>query len=369
MGIEKISLGFDGDYYEGEVKDGKPNGFGTRYIDFKPQYRGYFYNGLAYGFGTSYTEEGHVLYEGMFEDDCFSGEGIVYYPNKQKMLEGVFAWDELVNGKVFSPEGWLQKEGMFQNQQLHGEGTIYNRSGHIKCKGIFYQNMLIGIHGTFDQNPFLENLGKWRGNVFSLQSDALQVKMQFVDGVQHGETVLAEVDGKVRATFSFDQGKLFYQKRYINGQLEREGEVQEYDLNGHGKVYNLDGTLSYEGTMKNGKRHGRGRAILNGDILTAEYEYDIQQGEGEVHNQEGRLVYKGFLLDELIDGEGTYYYEDGTYFVGRMAFGFPQKGTYYNAKGQVIYQEDRQQLDLTVITSVYQSQDQGVVRRNKNKLS
>lgn len=53
MTTEILSLGREGDYYEGTVKDDLPNGFGTRYIDFKPEYKGAFYNGAAYGFGTS----------------------------------------------------------------------------------------------------------------------------------------------------------------------------------------------------------------------------------------------------------------------------------------------------------------------------
>lgn len=106
--------------------------------------------------------------------------------------------------------------------------------------------------------------------------------------------------------------------------------------------------------MQNGKRHGMGTVILNnGDHLTAAYSNDIQQGTGEVRTPEGRLIYKGNLFDEQIHGEGTYYYEDGSYFVGHMAFGFPQKGTHYDAAGRVISHENRPLLDRAITAHVH----------------
>lgn len=290
----------------------------------------------------------------MFEDDCFCGEGTLYYPTGQKMLEGLFALDQLVRGKVFSPEGVLIKEGMFQQQKLHGKGARYDSTGAITCKGIFYENILIGIEGQINENPFLQHYGKWQGTILDVQSERFGVKMHFLDGLQHGETILSDENRQLKATFSFEQGHLKYHKRYRNHCLSIEGEVKDYDLNGHGKIYNSRGALCYEGLLQNGKRHGMGTVILNnGDHLTAAYSNDIQQGTGEVRTPEGRLIYKGDLFDEQIHGEGTYYYEDGSYFVGHMAFGFPQKGTHYDAAGRVISHENRPLLDRAITAHVH----------------
>ncbi|MEG0384671.1 MAG: hypothetical protein RR642_07960 [Solibacillus sp.] len=62
------------------------------------------------------------------------------------------------------------------------------------------------------------------------------------------------------------------------------------------------------------------------------------------------------MFDEQIHGEGTYNYKDGSYFVGRMAFNFPQKGTHYDAAGRVIRHENCQLSDMAVYASVHRGQ-------------
>ena len=66
--------------YEGEVKDGLPNGQGTSYWANGDRYEGEFKDGKFNGQGTLYFAYGH-RYEGEFKDGIIHGQGTFYSKN------------------------------------------------------------------------------------------------------------------------------------------------------------------------------------------------------------------------------------------------------------------------------------------------
>lgn len=69
----------DGSYYQGELKDGKPNGKGKVYSsDGKLEWEGTFVDGSLTGNGTMYDPTGKVLYDGHFKDWKFDSNGKYY---------------------------------------------------------------------------------------------------------------------------------------------------------------------------------------------------------------------------------------------------------------------------------------------------
>lgn len=58
----------EGAVYEGELKNDKPNGEGTLFVDDHIAYKGGFKDGLRHGHGISYRKDGRILFDGEWRD-------------------------------------------------------------------------------------------------------------------------------------------------------------------------------------------------------------------------------------------------------------------------------------------------------------
>ena len=85
-----------GRYYEGDLEDGEPYGFGSMVYPNGTHYRGQFVNGYREGRGTAVFYDGS-RYEGEWRDDTMNGHGVLTLPDGQR-YEGVF-----VNGEWRRP--------------------------------------------------------------------------------------------------------------------------------------------------------------------------------------------------------------------------------------------------------------------------
>ena len=68
-----------------------------------------------------------------------------------------------------------------------------------------------------------------------------------------------------------------------------------------GKMFHENGTLMYEGDMKNGERHGNGKMYYeNGTLM---YEGDMKNGlpygSGKTYRENGTLIYEGKMENGL----------------------------------------------------------------------
>lgn len=102
---EIFKLSLSNGSYEGELKDGKLNGFGTYTFNNGDKYEGHWKDGKKHGHGT-YT---HPLgtYVGDWVNDKRHGNGITY----------------LTSGSVY--------EGQFRDDNWNGFGTLKMNDGHI----------------------------------------------------------------------------------------------------------------------------------------------------------------------------------------------------------------------------------------------
>ena len=168
-----------GNYYIGELVDGKANGRGEMLITEKMKFVGDFHNDLPYGKGvlenlkdkSIYTgdvvngvKEGYgelklidgIIYEGGFKNDKFNGQGKITFPNGRKYIgefknnkmngEGVFSWEDGKNyegmyvdnmkqgyGKLTLNEDKYYEGDWFNNKQ-HGDGVLYFNGKKTKAK-------------------------------------------------------------------------------------------------------------------------------------------------------------------------------------------------------------------------------------------
>lgn len=113
--------------YEGEYKNDKFNGHGKLYEIYED------------------TNEIYLYYEGNFKDNQIFGEGIKYYKNKSKKIEGNFLNINSYKGKYYDPdnhlifEGGVSHEIPFKSPQL----KIYNDNGNLIYDQKIYKSEII----------------------------------------------------------------------------------------------------------------------------------------------------------------------------------------------------------------------------------
>ena len=102
----------DGVVYDGEVTDGKPNGFGSLKSPGQV-YKGFFVDGQQNGSGKILYDDGKV-YEGQVSDGKPSGTGILCYPADSfiKKFDGEFK-NGIIDGQG---EGWFSDNSYYKGQ-------------------------------------------------------------------------------------------------------------------------------------------------------------------------------------------------------------------------------------------------------------
>ncbi len=249
-------------WYEGEMTNGIPNGYGKLYFvdmdcsglvndyasdgDFSTlyhlfknvglRYKGYFLDGKFYGNGTLYIcrhdctfdrELGTYVYEtnnifpnnslpiysGGFKDNMFDGVGQLYTYNREQ-----FENYDVVD---LSFRQLILYSGHFKKNYPHGFGTLYPK---VYKQGIY--------HYFYDEDAdesLLNNTISSKYNECVTSYDYWSCVGEFVDGV-------------------LTSGKVFNTSNI----LKYEGGIECGEFIGYGKYYNDDGTIRCEGIFKDG---------------------------------------------------------------------------------------------------------------------
>ena len=153
--------------YVGEFKDGEINGFGDFIFEDKTEYKGQFANGLFNGKGKMVWKNG-IVYEGNFLDSTLNGEGIITSTTKSENYKGNFDKNEF-NGKgIYHFSNGEEYEGYFEYGIKKGNGK-YKRSDGIIFEGIWDDDLPNG-NGQLIYN---ENklYGFWRNGIFVDKSE------------------------------------------------------------------------------------------------------------------------------------------------------------------------------------------------------
>ena len=164
---DKVLIVFneDGSIYEGNYKNGKPNGHGSLTSDDnKTIYDGEWKNGKKEGIGKLIITDKYN-YSGPFENDIFSGSGGVLCDNQGNIYDGDFEKgkfhgyghykmsngdtyigefkDGLFNGKgQYNDKDGNVFDGEFKNGKKDGFGTLIKNNGEKK-EGIFSNDVFI----------------------------------------------------------------------------------------------------------------------------------------------------------------------------------------------------------------------------------
>ncbi len=115
--------------YVGDVKDGKPNGWGTQYWSTGQITRGQFKDGALYGAGEITQAEGsHKV--GTYENSKLEGAGLALLSDG-RVYKGQYSGDQAQGmGAVYRADGSLVAKGQYEKNSL-SIGEIYDAQGNV----------------------------------------------------------------------------------------------------------------------------------------------------------------------------------------------------------------------------------------------
>ena len=134
----------DGSRYNGQFKEGKKNGKGKITWNDSSYYEGDFINNYYDGYGV-YMMRNKKAYIGEWKRGQMNGFGILSYPDG-KSYKGYYENDKKNGFGIYSGKNNLRYEGKFKKGKQHGIGRIINEKGekqlglYLKGKRLKYLN-------------------------------------------------------------------------------------------------------------------------------------------------------------------------------------------------------------------------------------
>ena len=316
--FENGSIKYDGGFMNGQ-KNGKGSEF---YENGNAKYCGDFLYGEKNGFGIECYENGNKKYEGSFTNNMYEGEGTLYY---MEINEGInFNFFNTINAykiNIINDKKGILYEGFWKYGKRNGNGTEYYNNGELKFAGTFLNDNYHGYGQLFwisDGNRF-SYLGYFKdgkkhgeGKINGSQS-SLSILFSSIPFFDNEKSIIKEYKGN----FENDKKEGFGTCTYINGD-KYVGNWKNDLFDGEGEYY-INNLIFYEGKFVKGKKCGEGK------------EYYI---EGP---KLGEKKYDGSFSNDLYNGYGEYYYQDGECYKGFWNNGLKHgEGSFINKKGEVV---------------------------------
>ena len=213
-----------GDYYEGEFKDNKANGFG-KYVNIKgdiyignwvndqqegkgelilkngSMYTGFFKNGMENGKGKIVWPDSS-FYEGDFVNNSFDGYGIYMMRNNKnyigqwkngqmngfgifnypdgKSFKGYFEKDKKNGFGIYSGKNNLRYEGNYKKGKQYGIGRVINEKGEVQL-GLYLKGKRLKILKEKDFKDDIIKLDKEIENI----NNIINTNEFFVKNIEH----------------------------------------------------------------------------------------------------------------------------------------------------------------------------------------
>jgi hypothetical protein len=152
----------NGDYYKGDIINGKANGKGILYYkEGKIKYEGNFINDKMEGYGKFYYKNGRY-YIGQFKQNLLNGNGKLYDINGNIKYKGNFINNKFEGDGIYYSEGCDYYIGPHKNGLRNGKGTLYYENGKIKYEGDLECGMYNGKGTLYRSDGIIEYSGKFK---------------------------------------------------------------------------------------------------------------------------------------------------------------------------------------------------------------
>ena len=161
--VGKYGLFLDalGNYYLGDLCNGKSEGKGEMLVKDKMKYVGDFFNDVPNGNGILENYEDNTVYEGQVENGIKNGKGILKYSDGTK-YKGDFKDDKFDGTGVLEFADGRKYEGEFHDNKIKGKGKFTWSDG--KMYDGEYDDFMRNGNGKYfwDENKYYE--GQWINN-------------------------------------------------------------------------------------------------------------------------------------------------------------------------------------------------------------
>ncbi|MBC7588730.1 MAG: hypothetical protein H7178_10285, partial [Chitinophagaceae bacterium] len=326
----------DGNFYDGNFKNGASDGFGKRRYANGNYYEGYWQADKKNGNGKLNYKNGDV-YEGSFYDDLKNGNGIFTWATGEKYNGGWRNDFRDGRGKMMFGNG-DEYNGDWKEDSRNGVGTTKFKNGDV-YEGGYYNAQKHG-KGMLNLVSGESYNGNWKYD--KKDGDGI---MKFVSGATYeGSFVNDEMEGK--GMYKYANGDVytgFFSKgakqgkgllKYNNNDWY-EGDFANDKLNGNGKFMQANGATTV-GEFVNGKMHGNAKRLTDiglyeegfvdsaaskliaGKIWLLDGSYkegsfdkktNALQGYGKEINAEGKLLEGKFANNKLVEKLSLEQYE------------------------------------------------------------
>lgn len=299
-----VAIYNDGSYYEGEWKNGYPNGQGKLYLANGGTYEGEFKKGRYNQYGILTRPNGSQK-EGMWDMGSFIGE-----VNRNAMSGCISGNCENGYGIYVYDYGFYK--GEWQNGKQHGRGIMVGNNGVV-------------VEGTFEDDH----------------------STGFAEIKYEDDNVLKAYVGDVQNDGPHGYGALFWK----DGSLYW-GQLKNSQINGLGVYVDVNGTKQ-SGLWQNGnfiksvdenefpliygEKNGFGIRLTQWGRYSGQLVNGLPNGMGSLRWYDGRVSVGNFFKDGSVIGEGLTEWPNGDRYVGSHYWGMANgKGTLYLADGTVV---------------------------------
>lgn len=264
------------EFYEGELKNGRPCGIGCLYKKCHGLYYiGNFTEGRISGYGKKILHNGDI-YDGYFFNIC-DGEGKIYFVNGS-MYAGKFSDNRGEGDGIYHFKNGSVYNGMFKNGKRNEKGIYYYSNGDIYT-GNWINNKKNGIGSL--KTKYLTYFGQWKhskatGHCEIFYKNGNYYKGDIVKGVQNGLGSISYKNGvKYDGYFKNGLPAGFGIMKFINKKYS--GCFNGYNLNGNTIItYN---NFICKGYVKEFKENGiftisdyKNNCILKGNFIDGLFE-------------------------------------------------------------------------------------------------
>ncbi|PTU74100.1 C13 family peptidase [Pseudomonas mangrovi] len=274
----------DGSRYRGEVVDGLLQGPGRLDYDSGAWFEGQFKDGQPDGHGEWRGLFGEH-YVGEFRAGLFDGRGVLIY------------------------EDGTRYEGQFRQSRMHGEGTL-TQAGSV-YRGEFKKDRYHGYgslempDGSSHRGHFIKGVAQGQG--VRIDAAGNQFVGNFRDGVLEGKGSYRSAEGDHYAG-GFRADRFHGEGRYesASGDVWR-GQFREGAASGAGEYHGSDGE-TYQGELRRWRYHGAGRLTRpDQSVYVGRFNYGRFHGDGLLTLADGSRQQGLWHNDQLLrDPEGEH---------------------------------------------------------------
>lgn len=204
--------------YNGEILNGRRNGYGEMIYTNGDTYLGYWKDDKHEGTGT-YTYFNGDKYVGNFNNNLKNGNGTFYYYKSKSRFQGVWENNIQKNGTLFFNNGdYFKGDIDIPGEELNGYGIYTWRNGDY-YEGSFKFGKKNG-EGKYYWSDGASFKGRWlndkeNGPGLMIWSDGGSYRGNYINGLRSGKGIHRYVDGKVYEEEWF-KGELISERRRRN---------------------------------------------------------------------------------------------------------------------------------------------------------